>query len=486
MSDHVTMSLRPIGRISSAFPDSRAAPRQSRLAPRSEGLVRIDPPYRAGLEDLAAFGFVWVIAWLDQPHDPLEDPFRVQPLLRPHKGEVSLFATRCPIRANPIAMTLAELVALDAPKGELHLRGIDLADGTPVLDLKPYVPAFDRPQGGVPVASGWYEDDHLSAPLPLEAARLELLSATEHWRKEGRPFAVIQLLGLRGPGVRSGGELCAATETEVAGELLGGAIGRQHILELARSVLSSGGTRAADLAVDTAWAAEHALGVAPRVAAFAHPGLDVPAEFWHALHSSSPVVLAVTLAGAGRTTVLEAGGERGPLTGRSDVSDAAHELLALSYEARRTVAEHGPEVALETFYPTPRLVIAGWPALGRVIADVARQIGWSCITTPSPEEAAALVSDLTRHDAVVVLGHDSRLDEPVLTAALRPGGPGFVGALGSASVVQNRQRRLVALGVEPSELARLRSPVGLPIGGRTSSEMALAIVAQIQATRYAT
>lgn len=381
-------------------------------------------------------------------------------------------------------MTLAELVHLDSETGSIEVRGIDLADGTPVLDVKPYVPAFDRPQGGVPVAAGWYDDDHLEAPLLLEAARAEALAAADRCIATSTPFVAVQLLNPRGPGVRPGGELCVATETDVAGELLGGAVRRADILELARSALSDPGKGVGLLGVDTAWAADHALGLAPEVNVVAHAGLSVPPTYWEALHQARPVALAVALDEAPATTVFDPGSGDGPLADADDVRQAASEMLDLKYETRRLVEGIGPRVALETFLRTPRLVVAGWPAMGRVIADLARTVGWRTMATPTADEAVALVAELDHRDALVVLGHDPGLDEPVLTAALRSGGPGFVGALGSAHVVEDRRRRLAAAGLEPQQIARLRSPVGLPGGGKTAPEMALSIVSQLEITRY--
>jgi xanthine dehydrogenase accessory factor len=284
--------------------------------------------------------------------------------------------------------------------------------------------------------------------------------------------------------VRSGGELCVATTTQVAGDLLGGAVHPEDLLELARRSLSSSESLVQPVAVDVAGAAGHALGVAPQVTVLAHQGLDVPPELWEFLAASSPVVLAVALESASQTTVFTADGGSGPLSVRSDLRDTVEQLLTLRFESRRIAAHDGCQVALEAFYPTPKVLLAGWVALGRVIADLARQAGWSCITTPSTDEAVELARDLTPRDAVIVLGHDPTLDEPVLAASLRPNGPGFVGALGSASVVEDRRRRLAAIGIGQEELGRLQSPVGLPIGGRTPAQMAIAIVAQLQGSRY--
>lgn len=85
---------------------------------------------------------------------------------------------------------------------------------------------------------------------------------------------------------------------------------------------------------------------------------------------------------------------------------------------------------------------------------------------------------------MVVLGHGRELDQPILEAALRDGGPGYVGATGSESVAANRRTRLKRMGIDPQQVQRLKSPAGLPLGGKTASEIALSIVAELQSTRY--
>lgn len=471
-----------IGTVRSAFSDSRSAPRQSRLAPRSPGLIVVDAPFRPGLEELLGFDYLWVVAVLDGPPDPPGGPDPDRPLLRSDGREASLLASRRPFGASTISLTLSELVRVDVETGTLEVRGIDLADGTPVVDLKPYVPAFDRPQVGVPVAAGRYDWVHLEAPLPIEASREEAVEAAERWRRASTPFVVVQPLHLRGAGVRAGGELCVATGSEVGGDLLAGAVLREEVLTLARRALEAPGATVASMRVDTAWGARHALGLAPEVSAVASSGLELPGRWWECLRTGIPVALAVTLDGAPRVAVFEQGGASGPLAESSDVHDAAAQLLELRYESGRVL--DAPHVAIQTFFPTPTLVLAGWQALGGVIAEIARPMGWRCRTAPDPDEAVALSRELGWRDALIVMGHDPALDEPVLEAALRPGGPSFVAALGSAFVARDRKQRLAARGIAEAEIARLRSPAGLPIGGRTAPEIALSVVAELQAARY--
>ena len=92
---------------------------------------------------------IWVIAHL---HESVGWAATVDPFLDDQPR--GTFATRSPHRPNPISLSLCTLVAVEA--GSLVVAGLDLLDGTPVLDVKPYVPLFDAPTS--PVSAGWFED----------------------------------------------------------------------------------------------------------------------------------------------------------------------------------------------------------------------------------------------------------------------------------------------------------------------------------------
>jgi tRNA-Thr(GGU) m(6)t(6)A37 methyltransferase TsaA len=134
------------------------------------GLSRIDvtEPHRGCLVDLDGFSHVWVIAHLHESvgWGPVVDPFLDD---RPR----GTFASRSPHRPNPISISLCELASVDADA--IVVGGLDLLDGTPVLDLKPYVPLFDAPAGAV--AAGWFED---RAELIFER------TSDERWEQRSR------------------------------------------------------------------------------------------------------------------------------------------------------------------------------------------------------------------------------------------------------------------------------------------------------------
>ena len=124
------------------------------------------------------------------------------------------------------------------------------------------------------------------------------------------------------------------------------------------------------------------------------------------------------------------------------------------------------------------VVIDGRPAFATPerFPDVDRLVvGW-------PDEVADEIG-LGPNDAVAVLTHDVKFDEPAIVEALRRGCR-YVGAVGSKKTQADRRQRLLEAGVTPDELARLRGPVGLDLGGRQPAETALAILAEVVAERY--
>lgn len=136
-----------IGHASTPWLRREDAPHQPAAAPEAEGVLEIDAPFREGLADLEGFDRIWVIFFFDRSQGWKA---RVKP---PRGGpKRGVFATRAPHRPSQLGLTNVALVSVDAEAGRVHVRGIDLLDGTPVLDLKPYLPGIDAwPEAG----SGW-------------------------------------------------------------------------------------------------------------------------------------------------------------------------------------------------------------------------------------------------------------------------------------------------------------------------------------------
>jgi len=143
------MEIRPIGRVCSAHAEQSGTPIQPAFASTGDvARVEIDPPWRQALADLAGFGRVWILTWLDRA-----PPFRARVVPYRDTVERGLFSTRAPCRPNPIGLSCVELRDVDVEAGVLTIGACDILDGTPVLDVKPYVPAADAfPDAG----AGWF------------------------------------------------------------------------------------------------------------------------------------------------------------------------------------------------------------------------------------------------------------------------------------------------------------------------------------------
>jgi tRNA-Thr(GGU) m(6)t(6)A37 methyltransferase TsaA len=145
--------VRPIGVVRSTQRLHHDAPRQSGLGRGGAGEIHVRQGLQNCLRDLAGFSHVWVVSWLH-----LARGFRSRVV--PPRDTVArgLFATRAPQRPNAIGLSCVRLVRIE--KRVLHIADHDLLDGTPVVDLKPYLPYCDS----VPTAVVGYVD-----ALPLEA-----------------------------------------------------------------------------------------------------------------------------------------------------------------------------------------------------------------------------------------------------------------------------------------------------------------------------
>ena len=164
----VDITITPIGVVRSARTDRRDTPVQSALNPSEEATVELDPRYLDALDGLDGFDYAWLLTWLglgDEPAEPVA--LRQVPyLLTGAQRELGILATRGPRRINPIGLHLVQLVSIDGAR--IRFAGVDIVDRTPVIDIKPYVVAFDRP--AEPIRSGWFD----SAELPTEATPRQL------------------------------------------------------------------------------------------------------------------------------------------------------------------------------------------------------------------------------------------------------------------------------------------------------------------------
>jgi tRNA-Thr(GGU) m(6)t(6)A37 methyltransferase TsaA len=141
------IEYRPIGRVHSPFTEMEDTPIQPSRARGAAGTVEVFPEYEEGLADLDGFSHIVLLCHL---HRSSGYRLKVVPFLDTELR--GLFATRAPRRPNPIGLSVVRLIGIE--KNILSVADIDLIDGTPVLDIKPFVGEFDDRQD---VRTGWLE-----------------------------------------------------------------------------------------------------------------------------------------------------------------------------------------------------------------------------------------------------------------------------------------------------------------------------------------
>ena len=145
------ITYAPIGVVRSPFRTLDGMPLQSVAAQGIAGAVELEPEFQAGLKDLEGFSHLILLTHL---HHMTGYSLEVTPYLddKPH----GVFATRSPRRPNPIGFSIVRLVAIETNgQGRVLIEDVDVLDGTPLLDLKPYVPTFDA---RATERIGWFAD----------------------------------------------------------------------------------------------------------------------------------------------------------------------------------------------------------------------------------------------------------------------------------------------------------------------------------------
>ena len=198
------------------------------------------------------------------------------------------------------------------------------------------------------------------------------------------------------------------------------------------------------------------------------PAEQFPAELWPLLLDRRPVAITSALDDDVVTQISVSSWE--------GADERERELLAV---ARPTVVAT-EEGLVTVLAPVERLVVAGQGPYAEAIADQGRLLGWKVVVESRPELVAGLAAALSPLDAIVVMGHDVESSSRCLMAALE-GDAGYVGALGSLAMQQSRADWLAYRGI--TDLDRVHGPAGLDIGARSPVEVAVAIAAEILASR---
>jgi xanthine dehydrogenase accessory factor len=303
--------------------------------------------------------------------------------------------------------------------------------------------------------------------------------------------------------------LLATLDGRMAGSVSGGCVENAAAEEI-RAVIASGVSKKVGWGVTHERAWEMGLSCGGTIEVFVEPA--VRPELIHAARSLGSTVLATIIGGpapVGTGAVVDGeGGARVlgdlPAALAEPVLRAATAALPRLTSRVETIdTPAGPiDVFLEVFPRKPTLLIFGGVHIATALVRMAKPLGYRTVVADGREgfltrerfpDADELIlgwpdevfrqAGLDPATCVCLLTHDPKFDEPALELALRSDAC-YVGAIGSRKTQAHRRERLRELGFSEADVARLRGPIGLDLGGRTPEEIALAIMAEITAVRH--
>jgi xanthine dehydrogenase accessory factor len=337
------------------------------------------------------------------------------------------------------------------------------------------------------------------------------------WIAEDRRFAVCLLVERFGSApLDPGAMMLVDDQGHIEGSVTGGCV-ESALAQEAEGALRDGAPRLLQYGVSDELAAEVGLMCGGTVRVFVHELRPEDRELVVAgladVEAGRPTTLSTILDGkhAGAKLLIGEGEVTGgvgeELLERSIVRDAR----GLHETGESRVREYGEDgradgtgirVHHQTWATPARMVIVGVNDFARALADHAGRMGWRVIICDARQafaqsdavrRLAEVVVDwphralpalnLTARDAVVIVTHDPKFDEPAISSALESEA-GYIGALGSRQTQDERRARLLEVGLDEAALARVAMPCGLDIGGRTADETAISIIAEIIADRH--
>jgi xanthine dehydrogenase accessory factor len=309
----------------------------------------------------------------------------------------------------------------------------------------------------------------------------EALAALRAWHTEGQEAALATVVRVEGSAPRGvGAKLAVTADGRMAGSVSGGCV-EGDVVEHARAVLRSGEPVLRRYGISDDQGLEVGLMCGGTIDVLIEPVRG---------HSASLVELFTALIAAGKPAAREIG-ITGTALGTQRVLDGQEAIAATD----------GSDAVYDRALPAPRVWIVGAGHIAEHVAAFATRAGFAPLVVDPRRlfadqprlEGLEVIADwpdrafaargLRPDDAVVVLSHDPKIDEPALVAALTAD-IGYVGAIGSQRAQADRRVRLRAAGLDDANLARLHAPIGLDLGGREPAEIGLAIVAELVAARH--
>jgi xanthine dehydrogenase accessory factor len=306
----------------------------------------------------------------------------------------------------------------------------------------------------------------------------DVLGTLERWTAEGRRFATATVVKTERSAPRGPGAVLAVSEQgEVAGSVTGGCV-EPAVYDEAQAVLAGGPPRLVSYGIADEEAFEVGLPCGGTVHIFlAMTESDLVEQLGRAIREEKPVALAMEIAGS------EIGKQ---------------ELVSLN-------GYFEPGIEGDTFYlpfaPRPEMYVFGAVDHAAAVARIGKFLGYRVTVCDArarfatherfPEVDEIVVewpdeflrrAPVDERTAICVLTHDHKFDVPLLKVALETPAS-YIGAMGARRTTESRNERLLAEGVTKEQLARIHAPIGLRIGSRTPEEVAVAVAAEIVATR---
>jgi xanthine dehydrogenase accessory factor len=337
---------------------------------------------------------------------------------------------------------------------------------------------------------------------------LDIFDTVNNWLNDGQAIALANVVETWGSSPRQAGAKMAVTaDTTMIGSVSGGCV-ETAVASEALDSLHDGHPRLLHFGVsdDTAW--EVGLACGGKMSVFVEP-LDV--TWWQAMGASlrqDRTIATVTILDgelAGQKMLVDAE------TGIIYTSDRLQpDLYAALMKAAQSATTNGKttrtrvddlDVLIDVYQPRPRLIIIGGAHVAMALNGFAQQLGFR-VALVDPRKAFATKDrfpdvetishrypdkilpqlGLTSETYIAILTHDPKIDDRALQVAL-PSPVRYIGILSSKRTHEKRTARLIAAGVDPQLLTRLRTPIGLDIGAKTPEEVALCIMAEIVAVR---
>jgi xanthine dehydrogenase accessory factor len=340
---------------------------------------------------------------------------------------------------------------------------------------------------------------------------LDIITELDEWIQSGEEIALATVVSTWGSAPRPVGSRLAVTRTgRFAGSVSGGCV-EGAVIEASQEVLESGKPQLLTFGVADEQAWEVGLACGGTIQVFIEPYNALSALYptlKETLDNRKPAALVHLLSGPGDSLnhklLLS---NSSTIHGDLQLPVAQQQLLELARAQLRKgesiVQQLEDDISLfiETFLPRPRIIIVGAVHITQSLLPMAHAAGFETIvidprgafaTEERFKQAGTLLKawpqealpdlQLGKYDYIVVLSHDPKLDDPALKIALSSSA-GYIGALGSRHTHKDRLNRLKEFGLSNEQLARIHAPIGLPLGGRSTGEVAVSILAEILLTK---